>query len=261
MLQTERDLDVLEQQCRAAVGMLRARYGWQLLDEAEFVRRTVAFVAADGTSDPRRAATHIYCKALYAACSGAEGAERQNQGYTELFHYLYDSARRYTNDCAEVAQLAIERVFLAFPRCHEPGTFLAFAYQQLRDAARSIQRQEQQRPQSLEAPVGNGYEPLGAYLPDQRQPELSAALIVEELRDRFRQVVGTFLQAHPRASQQIAALQLKYLDGLDDQTISQHLGVPVNSVYVLRSRAIKRLQADHGWRALAVELGILPDDS
>ncbi len=261
MLQTEREFDAL-QQCRAAVGLVLARHDWQLLDHDTFVQRTFEYVAAGGTADAQRAATHIYCQALHAACSGAEGSERQNQGYGELFRYLYDSARRrYPGDCAEIAQLALERVFLAFDRCHEPGTFLAFAFQHLRDAARTLQRQEQQRPQSLEAPIGNGKEPLSAYVADRRQPELSATLIATELRERFNQVVAEFLQAHPRAAQQIAALRLKYIDGLDDTLISQRLGVPINSVYVLRSRAMKRLQNDQHWRALAVELGILPDDS
>ena len=261
MLQTERDFDVLKQQCRAAVGLVLARHGWQLLDYDTFVQRTLEYVSVDGVIDSQRGVIHIYCQALYAACSGAEGNERQNQGYTELFRYLYDSARRrYPQDCTEIAQLALERVFLAFDRCHEPGTFLAFAFQHLRDAARTVQRQEQQRPQSLEAPIGNGKEPLSAYVPDQRQSELGATAISEELYDRFKQVVATFLQAHPRSARQIAALQLKYMDGLEDTAISQQLGVPINSVYVLRSRAIKRLQNDPEWRALAVELGILPDD-
>jgi RNA polymerase sigma factor (sigma-70 family) len=217
-------------------------------------------VLASNAVDPQRAATHIYCQALYAACSGAEGAERQNQGYAELFRYLYDSARRrYPLDAAEIAQLAIERIFLAFERCHEPGTFLAFAFQQLRDAARTMQREYQQRAESLEAPSGNAKEPLSAYLSDQRQPEPGIMVIAGELRHQFRQLVATFLREHPRAAQQIAALQLKYIDGLDDLTIGRRLGVPINSVYVLRSRAIKRLQGDQRWRALAVELGILPD--
>jgi DNA-directed RNA polymerase specialized sigma24 family protein len=84
-------------------------------------------------------------------------------------------------------------------------------------------------------------------------------VIADELRQRFKALVAAFLQAHPRAEQQIAALQLKYIEGLDDTTISQRLGVSVSSVYVLRSRAIKRLQADRHWRALAAELGIVPD--
>lgn len=79
------------------------------------------------------------------------------------------------------------------------------------------------------------------------------------LRQRFKEIIKEFLRAHPRAAQQIAALQLKYIDGLDDTAISHRLGVSVNSVYVLRSRAIKRLQSDPYWQALAIELGIASD--
>lgn len=258
MLQTERDLDLLAEQCRDAVHGLLARYDWRLLDRETFVQRALGLVASDIVADAQRAAIHSYCHALYAACSGAEGAERQNLAYTELFRYLYDSARRrYPEYAVEVAQLAIERVFLSFERCHEPGTFLAFAFQQLRDAARSIQRQEQRRPQSLDAPRSNGQESLGTYVADERLPELT--VIAEELRQRFKEIIKEFLRVHPRAAQQIAALQLKYIDGLDDTAISHRLGVSVNSVYVLRSRAIKRLQSDPYWQALAIELGIASD--
>ena len=260
MLQTERYVDLLEQQCHAAARRLLARHGWQLLDAATLAQRALDELLAGSAGDPQRAATHIYCQALYAACSGAEEAERQNQGYAELFRYLYHSARRrYPQEAAEIAQLAIERVFLAFERCHKPGTFLAFAFQQLRDAARSMQREHQQRAESLEAPSGKDKEPLSAYLSDQRQPEPALMVIAGELRHQFKQLVMAFLREHPRAAQQIAALQLKYIEGLDDPTIGQRLGVPLNSVYVLRSRAIKRLQGDQRWRALAAELGILPD--
>ncbi|MBV9788721.1 MAG: sigma-70 family RNA polymerase sigma factor [Chloroflexi bacterium] len=262
MLQTERDLDLLAEQCREAVQGLLARYGWRLLDPETFAQRTLGLVADDTVADAQRAAIHTYCHALYAACSGAEGAERQNLAYTELFRYLYDNARRrYPDHAAEAAQVAIERVFLAFERCHEPGTLLAFAFQQLRDAARAIQRQAQRSPQSLDAPGSNGQEALGTYVADERQPELSMSVIAEELRLRFKEIISGFLRAHPRAAQQIAALQLKYLDGLDDATIGQQLGVSVSNVYVLRSRAIKRLQSDRQWRTLAVELGILADTS
>lgn len=260
MLQTERDLDLLAEQCREAVRGLLARYGWRLLDQETFVQRALELVAGDVVIDAQRAAIHSYCHALHLACSGAEGAERQNLAYSEVFRYLYDSARRrYPDYASEAAQLAIERVFLMFERCREPGTFLAFAFQQLRDAARSIQRQEQRQPQSLDAPRGNGQEALGTYVADERQPELSVSVIAEELRQRFKEIISGFLRAHPRAAQQIAALQLKYIDGLDDVAIGQRLGVSVSSVYVLRSRAIKRLQDDRQWQALATELGILPD--
>jgi RNA polymerase sigma factor (sigma-70 family) len=259
MVQTERDVDLLAAQCRAAVATLQARHGWQLLDQASFAQRALELLANGSAADAQRAALHVYCHALYAACSGIEGAERQNLAYGELFRYLYDIARRrYPQLAAEAAQQGIERVFLAFDRCHEPGTFLAFAFQQLRDAARAIQRQEQRQPHSLDAPSGEA-EPLGYYVADQQHPELSLMVIADELRQRFKALVAAFLQAHPRAEQQIAALQLKYIEGLDDTTISQRLGVSVSSVYVLRSRAIKRLQADRHWRALAAELGIVPD--
>ena len=69
--QVESNLPAPAWSCGEAVDLLRARHGWQLLDRPEFVRRPLAHLETDG----------------------AEGPERQNLGYTELFRYLYDSAR------------------------------------------------------------------------------------------------------------------------------------------------------------------------
>src|SRR5262245_31105881 len=78
--------------CAQAVDGLLARHDWQLLDRAEFVRRAHEHLRGGAASDAQRAATHAYSLALHSACSGAEGRERQNNAYGELFRYLYDIA-------------------------------------------------------------------------------------------------------------------------------------------------------------------------
>jgi len=260
MLQTERDFTALERQCGQAVDLILARYQWRLLERQEFVRRTVVELRTDPDCPPHALAIHIYCQALYHACSGKEGQEWQEQGYEELFRYIYDSGHSYYADvCAEAAQQAIEKVFFDFDRCHQPGTFLAWALQCFRDAARSLRKQEQQQPQSLEAPVGEGPWTLGEILV-QEQPELDAPLIAEEQRARLEQLIALLRAEHPHALRQFATLRLKYIDGLDDAMISQRLGIPVTTVYVLRSRAIKRLQAELPWMHFATECGILKED-
>lgn len=250
MAQIASGLAALEPQCRAAVDRLVERHRWALLPQAEFVRRTAELLAAGQTSEPYRAAVAVYCRALHAACSGREGEQRQNLAYGELFRYLYDSARAYPDVREDVTQQALERTFRSFERCREPGAFLAFALMHLADAARAMRRQER-RAQSVAAP---------GLLPGPDQPEAAARAISGELRARFDQLSDEFLRKHPRAQQQLAALRLKYIDDMDEEAISRALGKPVGSVYVLRARAIKKLRGDPGWRALAVEFGILPEE-
>jgi RNA polymerase sigma factor (sigma-70 family) len=262
MSQLEGVQAAMERMCAEAVDGLLARHRWQLLDRAEFARRTLGHMRGDDASDKKRAAqraaTHTYSLALHAACSGGEGIERQNRAYTELFRYLYDIAlQRYPGPHEEIAQQALTRIYTTFERCRQPGAFLAFAIQQLLDTARSLRR-EQLPAQSLAAPGGEGVP--GELLADERQADPPETIIAQELRSRFAELAAQFLSKHPRAARQFAALRLKFIDGLDDQTIAEQLGNSVRNIYVLRARAIEKLRAEPDWRALAIEFGILPDD-
>jgi RNA polymerase sigma factor (sigma-70 family) len=260
MSQLESARPALERLCGSAVDLLLARHEWRLLDRAEFIRRALLHLSDGVAGDAQRAATYAYSQALYMACSGAEGFERQNRAYTELFRYLYDSAlHRYPDVYDEAAQHALARTFARFERCRQPGAFLAFAFQQLADSVRTLRR-EAWRPRSLTAPAGARDAPLADLLADTRQPDPSEAVIAAELHARFEQLADEFLRKHPRAAQQFAALRLKFIAGLDDTTIARRLGKSVKSVHVLRSRAIEKLRAEPAWRALAVEFGILPDE-
>lgn len=243
--------------CSDAVDRLIARHGWQLLDREEFVRRADAHLCAGVAADPRRAAIYTYSHALHAACSGDEGAQRQNLGYTELFHYLYDSARhRYPDVCDDATQRALETVFTAFTRCRQPGAFLAFALQYLMDAAKALRRQQEHCLQSLAMPVGAGDDTLEDVLPDRPEADPAAQVVAEEQCQSVADAAAAFLRSHPRARQQVAALWLKHVEGLDEATISRRLGKPVKSMYVLRSRAIEKLRDDPSWCALARDCGM-----
>jgi hypothetical protein len=152
MTQAANEHSGLVHECRQTVAHLTARYDWQLLDHDEFVRRTQAELHAGTTTDPQCAAIYTYSKALHLACSGAEGPERQRRAYAELFRYLYDSARqRYPDVCNDAARRAIEYIFTSFEHCRQPGAFLAFALQQLIDAAQAIRQQASQ--QMLTTPI------------------------------------------------------------------------------------------------------------
>lgn len=242
-----------------AVDLLLARHGWQLLDRDTFVGRTLSALSEGWASEPRRAATQVYVLALYTACSGAEGAERQETAYRELYHYLYRSAyHRYPDVCEDAAQLAIERIFANFDRCREPAAFLAWAFQQLRDAARVLRREQQRPPRvSLDAAPVPDLAPLLLLLPAPASADPAVQLIEQETVSRVAGMVADFLREHPRAEQQLAALLLKHVWGLDDASIAQRLDKTVEGVYVLRSRAKKKLQEKSAWAALAREMGLL----
>jgi RNA polymerase sigma factor (sigma-70 family) len=254
MSRIDDELDALRQECEAETNRLQAWRGWRLLDRAVWAGRA-AELAAGAQVAPRRAVFHVYVRALHAACSGAEGAARQNRGYAELFQYLYDSARRrYPTIAEDAAQRAVERTFTDFGRCRAPGAFLAFAAQQLLLAARALRQQERPYARQIDS-----YDLIAAQ-PDQRQADLAASIITAELGSRFEHLTGEFLAKHPRSARQLDALRLKYIDGLDDAAIGRRLGTTVSNIYVLRSRAIEKLREEPAWRALAAEFGILAED-
>jgi RNA polymerase sigma factor (sigma-70 family) len=241
----------------AVVDRLTAGWGWQLLGRAAWAHKAAELVQAGAAADPSRAVMLVYSQALHNACSGGEGRQRQNQAYGELFQYLYAGARRRYPEIAEdVTQRASERVFAQFARCHTPGAFLAFAFQQLLDSARAVRRQN-----SLGGIARASAGVSGALdsLPDTK-PDMTAQLIAAELRARFEELSIEFLRKHPRAGQQLAALRLKYIDGLDEAAIGRVLGKSVGNVYTLRARAVEKLRAEPEWRALAADFGILPEE-
>src|SRR5690348_1606037 len=80
--------------CRAVVDGMLAQFGWQLLDREELARQTMELLESGAVAEARPAAMHVYCLCLYAACSGAEGSDRQELGFTELQRYLYQLSFR-----------------------------------------------------------------------------------------------------------------------------------------------------------------------
>lgn len=254
MAEQEDERSALWRDCQQVVAWLAAQRRWQLLGQQDWASRACAGLQAGVASSIPRAAVHAYVEALYQACSGAEGAYRQNAGYRELFEYLFDIARRrYAEIAEEVAQIAVEQTFARFERCRVPGAFLAFAAQQLLAAARTVRQQQGGRQSG--APDQGLDDPDS--LPDQHQSDLDASLIVAELHERFELLSRDFLARHPRAARQFAALRMKHIDGLDDAAIGRALDVSVDGVYVLRARAVEKLREESAWRALAAEFGIL----
>jgi DNA-directed RNA polymerase specialized sigma24 family protein len=207
MAQMEPERAALLHACLAVVDQLAATWGWQLLGRAAWARQAADLVQAGMAADPTRAAMFVYSQVLHTACSEAEGRARQDLAYSELFRFLFESARRrYPAIAEDVTQHASERVFALFARCRTPGAFLAFALQQLMDSARVVRRQSELEG-SLRVPaLAAGPDDLDS-LPD-RQPDMATQMIAAELRARFEHLSIEFLRKHPRAGRQIAALRL-----------------------------------------------------
>lgn len=243
--------------CEETVATLLAEQGWRLLDPGEWASRTSVALHRGLATEPRRAALHVYSLALYEACSGSEGAERQEIGYEELGRYLFGIAfYRYGEMAEDATQQALVRVYENFAHCRVPGAFLAWAIQQLRDAARALRPAIHVAPvASLDAafPIQVGELPIFTPLP----ADPAERVVQKEQQHRVQGLVTEFLQRHPRAQQQLAALLLKHFWEMDDEAISLRLQKSVGSVYVLRTRAKRKLQQNAKWRDLAREMGLL----
>jgi RNA polymerase sigma factor (sigma-70 family) len=248
---------ITAQACQRVVDACRTHYQWQLLDREEFAYRVFEQLAADATTDLRRVVIHIYTEALYYACSGCEGRQRQERGYTELFRFLYRCVERcYPEVCADAAQRAIEKIYRTIGHCRRPNAFLAFALQKLRDARRVELRLLRTGDFSLDELSDEDGEPIGDRIPAAQNTDPAESALKSELRERVAQCAQEFLQRHPRATEQLAALWMRYVDGLDDVTISRKLGKSVGSIQVLRSRAAAKLRNDPSWQILGSELAL-----
>jgi RNA polymerase sigma factor (sigma-70 family) len=261
MIQASSEPPSDEQTCASIVDTLIAKYTWQLLAREEFIRHVLDYVRADGAITLQRAAIHIYVLALYEACSGRLGSEQQNLAYDELAKYLYGIAyQRYPDIRDDATQQALLCIFTHFEQCRRPGAFLAFALQYLMDAARTLRRQEDRSPWPLSRSADEDQSTHDEALLAQQALDPSAMILAGELRSRFDELADSFLQKHPRSVRQFEALRLKFIDGLDESSISKRLGKSVKSIYVLRARALEKLRAEPEWRAFATELGFFSDE-
>lgn len=252
MTEREPDLLNLTEQSRSTVRRILASYGWRLIDEADYVGRVLACLLSGEIAEPWPAAVHVYCKQLYRACCGDEGAERQNLAFTELQRYLYALSFREIQDLAselrhEAVNEALLRIWERLSAYYRPGAFLAVAALELRNVLRPFWS----RPIALvqleaadRAPSTNGAnDPV-------------ALALRQDLRRQVRACFDMVRRKHPRAREQLEAVWLKYIAGFDDQAISAYLGKKVANVYVLRSRGLDLLRAEPAWRLIAADLDL-----
>jgi DNA-directed RNA polymerase specialized sigma24 family protein len=247
----------LEHRCREEVDRLCARYRWRLLEREEFVERTLA--AAQATSpnvNTSYVALGVYNQALYIACTGDEGPIRWNMAYEELYLMLSERARRmYPELWEDAVQKALVDICDRLGRCVEPRAFFEFGWGYVRNAVKTLapdvyRKGHVQPPISLDRAIGDADDTsLGNTLTDP-QVDLEALVIVGEQHAELRALFAQVEREYPAAKNQLAAVRLKFLEGMDDAAISNQLGVPVKRIYELRSLGLKKLRNDERFHRL-----------
>lgn len=245
--------DELRRTCQEVVERLCAQYQWSLLRTDTLTTLTVAAVGEHPGAEIAYLVMGIYNQALYTACTASEGPERWELAYRELYAMLSAQARlRYPEIWEDAVQIALEATSQRLERCHEPRAFFLFAWNYVRNAARTLRPRARRRGSSEEAfPDGAAYHLFLSDLVPDTGPSVEDRLLSAEQRAAVRAILSDLDRSHPRARRQLAAVRLKYLDGKDDVAIGAALGVPVKRVHELRSLGLKRLRTDARLRRLA----------
>lgn len=240
----------LLRRCDQIADRLITRYHWQLLDRHAFARRIHGVAIIHPSSSLSYLAFGVYNQALHTACSGAEGPLRWEQAYNELFQMLSERARyRYPDVWEDAVQSAIELVCVRYTNCVVPQAFFQFAWGHLQNAVRTARRTQSRNELSFEQTAGDGAT-LKDIVPD-THPNISDEYVNDELRATLRAALVEFERLHSRARNQLAAVRLKFLDGLEDEVIGNILGgLSAKRVHELRSLGIKKLRSDPRLRRL-----------
>jgi RNA polymerase sigma factor (sigma-70 family) len=215
--------------CRQRVRMLREKYGWSLFTEDELTTQVIGTCSPDITiGGLDQFITGHYMVALYEACSQDSDLDRREQGYQELFRYLYRAAyNRWPDLAQDVTQEALLMVYIQIERCQAPAAFLTFALFKLRAAYRqSLRSQGSFSPlEALPQQVDGSALPESTTIGNERSGVLLDAL--RRLPERQRQVVC-----------------LKFFGGWSDEAIGRKLVITAGHVRVLRFRALEQLRHD-----------------
>jgi DNA-directed RNA polymerase specialized sigma24 family protein len=237
--------------CRAVAGRLLAQHNWKLLSPDELAQWMMALLESGEVVETWPAAVHAYCLCLHAACFGGEG-RRQDQAFEELRSYLRALSYRERADLPpdirdEVVNEALARIWQRRDQCRKPGAFLVFAALELRGALRPWWTRR--------VPIER-IEEAGDLVDTREDDDPLAQAIETDLRGRVLACFEASLRRHPRARQQLEAVWLKFVCGLDDATIGAYLAKSASNVHVLRARGLRLLRDDPAWRHLASDLGV-----
>jgi DNA-directed RNA polymerase specialized sigma24 family protein len=251
-----------EPEIRAVAAAMLAQRRWQLLSADELVRGVERLHNGSTPRNIPLTVLLIYTQALYRACAGLDGYERQQRGYADLFHYLHDCSWRFAADLApderaEVTNQTIAEIYYRFSEqgdhthytpVRNPAAFLWVAVRQLRNAIRKW-RNDALPPWDAATEQQPG--------PAEDQPE--HLLAEQELRARVRLCFLRSLQQQRKAKLQLWVVWMKQIDGFEYSEISARLDMTVSNVRVLHSRGLDQLRKNQEWRTLGYEVGLIEE--
>jgi RNA polymerase sigma factor (sigma-70 family) len=247
--------------CSAIVRELIVEYDWRLLTEDAFVKTVLERIPPEGSNEPeqlRKWCINTYCQqALHPACLGALGKQEQKRAFEELATYLYRLACWKWHQVAdESVQEALVRVYERVDQCRNPGAFLAFAIQLLRDAARKCMMAETRALSLDELLEQDFYGDISA----DKAVGMAEEKGVEEIAlyaDLKRQVAARIKQVrqqNPRAHRQLDAVWLRHFRELSNAEIAEVLKTTPENVSVLINRGMEKLRRDKGLYDLVKEI-------
>jgi RNA polymerase sigma factor (sigma-70 family) len=246
---------------RAIVRELIEDNDWRLLSEDAFVQAVLERIPPEGSNEPdqlRKWCINTYCRqALHPACLGALGEQKRKRGFEELGTYLHRLAHwKWPHIAEDAVQEALVRVYDRVDQCRNPGAFLAFAIQQLRDAAKKLSKIET-RELSLDELLEQDF--YGDISADEavgvvEEEGVEEAALYADVKCQVAARIKQVRRQNPRAHRQLDAVCLRYFRELSNAEIATVLKTTPENVSVLISRGLEKLRRDEGLYDLAKEI-------
>lgn len=257
--------DEMRDLCRAVAGKFLRNHGWTLAFEWVkgkqqvtdlFLEGALGYVAPgwDGAASLeiqknliRQGVLNQYSRVLYQACL-QPGSTRAEIAYTELWNHLYDVAHYELRgdkggaaDCAQVALLSLFKRFEREPQgfMRDEGAFLAYARKTLLHETWRYVKKRGETVDLIKHDTEGDDE-----LPDVPDPGQRAN---GDITHRVtRQDVEAAVRTCLGSDQQQRVILGLFLEGLGVWELAQELDCSPENVYVLKSRALKRLRTCPG---------------
>ena len=259
MIQHEQVHSGDENEIHAVATSMLARRRWQLVAADDLAHSAEQLLRDGVVGNAGLAVLNAYTQALYRACAGLDGLERQQRGFIDLFQYLQDCAWRFAGDLgteerAEVVNQALAEIYYRFiehgdparyTAVRNPNAFLWLSVQQLRNVIRKWHNNALP-PWDVATELRPG--------PAEHEPEHFMA--GRELSEQVRLCFARSLQHHKKARLQLLVVWMRYIEGMEYADIGTRLDMSVANVRVLHSRGLGQLRKDPQWHILGHEIGL-----
>jgi RNA polymerase sigma factor (sigma-70 family) len=234
--------------------------GWRLLSAEQLVEDLLQQPAMEQAPPEqlRILAIKRYCTlALHPACLGSLGDEARQRGFEELWNHLHRMAGAARLPITpDHVQEAVVDLLTKAGACRKPEQFLNFAVKRMYDIARRPFRRvikEQSLDEALEAnPYGElegGANVVGT-TPDSTEQSVVVAALRTQLHERFQML----RQSQPRATRQLEAAWLRYMQRLSIDECAEKLETSVSNASVLVTRGLNQFRQDEEFMRLVQEI-------